>query len=44
MGEEWDPAVVDGASLERRVAALAVCSLIASYWPGEGVRQDAALP
>ena len=38
-----DPAVVDGASLERRVAALAACSLIARYWPGEGVRQDAAL-
>ena len=38
-----DPAVVDGASLERRVAALAVCSLIARYWPGEGVRHDAAL-
>jgi hypothetical protein len=38
-----DPAVVDGASLERRVAALAACALIARYWPGEGVRQDAAL-
>ena len=38
-----DPAVVDGASLERRVAALAACSLIARYWPGRGVRQDAAL-
>jgi Bifunctional DNA primase/polymerase, N-terminal len=38
-----DPAVFDGASLERRVAALAACSLIARYWPGEGVRQDAAL-
>ena len=38
-----DPAVIDGAELQRRVAALAVCALIARYWPGEGVRQDAAL-
>lgn len=38
-----DPAVVDGAALERRVAALAVCALIARYWPGEGVRQETAL-
>jgi hypothetical protein len=38
-----NPAVVDGAALERRVTALAVCSLIARYWPGEGARQEAAL-
>ena len=38
-----NPAVVDGDSLQRRVAALAACALIARYWPGQGVRQDAAL-
>lgn len=37
------PAVADGAFLERRVAMLAACALIARYWPGEGVRQEAAL-
>ena len=34
---------VDGADLQRRVAQLAVCSLLTRYWPKEGGRHEAAL-
>lgn len=44
---EWDEngvlEKVDGADLQPRVAQLAVCSLLAHYWPKEGGRHEAAL-
>jgi putative DNA primase/helicase len=37
------PSLVDGEELQRAVARLAACALIARHWPEQGTRQDAAL-
>jgi putative DNA primase/helicase len=38
-----EPSLVDGEELQRAVARLAACALIARHWPEQGTRQDAAL-
>jgi putative DNA primase/helicase len=41
--EAGEPAEVDGDDLMRKGRLLASCCLLARYWPGKGVRHDAAL-
>jgi putative DNA primase/helicase len=41
--EAGEPAQVDGGDLVRRAKLLAAGCLFARYWPGTGIRQDAAL-
>src|SRR3989454_7153550 len=41
--EDGKPAAIDGATLRRAVAELAVACLLARHWPAKGHRHDAAL-
>ena len=38
-----EPSLVDAKELQKAVAKLAACALIARHWPEQGSRQDAAL-